>query len=88
MTRVRHAAGIIGRNGANTVCLFQVGGGHGTGTGTLYVISFFSSMEQGMKILENLISDPSWASLMTERELVLAGDIVGPNVARMAAGEF
>ena len=41
-----------------------------------------------MKISENLMSDPSWASLMTERELVLAGDIVGPNVARIAAGEF
>ena len=87
MTRVRHAAGIIGLNGANTVRIFQVGGGHGAGTGTLHVNSFFSSMEQGMKISENLMSDPSWASLMAERELVPAGDIVGPNVVRLVAGE-
>ncbi len=86
MTRVRHAAGIIGRNGAKTVRIFQVGGGHGAGTGTLHVNSLFSSMEQGMKILENLMSDQSCVSLIAEQELVPAGDIVGPNVARLAAG--
>ena len=29
MTRVRHTAGIIGRNDANTVRICQVGGDHG-----------------------------------------------------------
>ena len=52
MTRVRHAARIIGRNGSNNVRIFQVGGGHGAGSGTLHVNSFFSSMEQEMKISE------------------------------------
>ena len=51
--RVRHAAGIIGRNGANNVRIFQVGGDHGAGSGTLHLNSFFSSMEQRMKISEN-----------------------------------
>ena len=47
MTRVRHAAGIIGRNGASIVPIFQVGRGHDAGIGTLHVNSFFPSMEQG-----------------------------------------
>ena len=33
------------------------------------------------------MSDPSWASLMAERELVSAGEIIGPTVVRLAAGE-
>ena len=40
-----------------------------------------------MKISENLMSDPSWASFMAERELVPGSDILRPNVARLAAGE-
>ena len=33
------------------------------------------------------MSDPSWASLIAERELVSAGEIIGPTVVRLAAGE-
>ena len=40
-----------------------------------------------MKISEIFMSDPSWASLMAERELVSAGEIIGPNLVRLAAGE-
>ena len=61
--------------------------GHGAGTDTLHVNSFFSSIEQGMKNSENLMSDPSLESLIAERKLVPAGDMVGPNVVRLAAGE-
>ena len=33
------------------------------------------------------MSDPSLESLIAERKLVPAGDMVGPNVVRLAAGE-
>ena len=45
------------------------------------------SMEQGLQLSQNLSSDPSWSALMSERELIPAGDINGPNVARLIAGE-
>ena len=87
MTRVRHAPEIFVRNGTNNVRIFQVGGGHGAGTDTLHVNSFFSSIEQGMKISEKLMNDPSCAFLIAERELVPAGDMVGPNVVRLPTRE-
>ena len=45
------------------------------------------SMEQGFQLSQNLNSDPSWNALMSERELIPAGDINGPNIARLMAGE-
>ena len=53
MTRVRHAAGIIGRNGNNNVRIFQVGGVHGAGTSILQVNSFFLEHRTGNENLKN-----------------------------------
>lgn len=87
ITRVRHAAGIIGRNGANNVRIFQVGGVHGSGTSTLHLNSFFLEHGTGNENFRNFMSAPSWASLMAERELVSADEIIGPDVVRLAEGE-
>ena len=44
--------------------------------------------KQGLKLSQNLSSETSWNALMSERELIPAGDINGPNVARLIAGEL
>tara|TARA_A100000164_G_scaffold373848_1_gene405859 strand:+ start:53 stop:673 length:621 start_codon:yes stop_codon:yes gene_type:complete len=85
MNRVRQAAGILVRNGATSVNITKVGGGFTAGS--LHLYTFYMSMEQGLQLSENLSSDPSWNALMAERELIPAGDINGPNVARLIAGE-
>ena len=85
MSRVRQAAGILARNGATSVNITRVGGGFTAGS--LHLYTFYMSMEQGLKLSQNLSSDPSWNALMSERELIPAGDINGPNVARLIAGE-
>ena len=63
----------------------RVGGGFTAGS--LHLYAFYMSMEQGLQLSQNLSSDPSWSALMSERELIPAGDINGPNVARLIAGE-
>ena len=85
MSRVRQAAGILARNGATSVNITRVGGGFTSGSIHLY--TFYMSMEQGFQLSQNLNSDPSWNALMSERELIPAGDINGPNIARLMAGE-
>jgi len=85
MGRVRTAAGILARNGAGGVDMTQVLGGHGAGTFHLY--AYFTSMEHSMQVSANMMGDPAWASLNSERELNPSADVVGPELARCVAGE-
>ena len=86
MDRLRNAAGIICRNGAATVWTQQVLGGY-YAPGTLILHSMFESMEHSMQVGKNLMNDPAWNNLMSQREMNPSAEVVGPELFRRVAGE-
>ena len=83
-TRMRAAAGIIARNGALGVATTQVVAGYGAGSMHLY--SYIEGMGHGAEVSSRLMTDPSWAALMADREASPSAEVVGPEIGRLVAG--
>lgn len=86
LERLRNAAGVMCRNGAVNVWTQQVLGGYYS-PGTLILHSVFETMEHSMQVGQNLLSDPAWANLMSQREMNPSAVVVGPELFRRVAGE-
>ena len=83
-SRVRAMAGIVARAGAR-VRIGQVVAGEGAGSMHLYAaFEDFSSISRATLIIA---SDPARATLLHERELNPAGEVVGPEVYRTIYGD-
>lgn len=82
--RMRTAAGIIARNGATSVVTTQVIAGYGAGS--MHMYTYVEGMGHGAKVSSNLMTDPSWAALMADREATPSANVVGPDVGRLIAG--
>lgn len=83
-SRVRAMAGIVARAGAR-VRIGQVVAGEGAGSMHLYAaFEDFSSISRATL---TIASDPARATLLHERELNPAGEVVGPEVYRTIYGD-
>ena len=83
-SRVRAMAGIVARAGAR-VRIGQVVAGEGAGSMHLYAaFEDFSSISRATL---TIASDPARATLLHERELNPAGEVVGPEVYRTVFGD-
>ena len=83
-SRVRAMAGIVARAGAR-VRIGQVVAGEGAGSMHLYAaFEDFSSISSATL---TIASDPARATLLHERELNPAGEVVGPEVYRTIYGD-
>ena len=83
-SRVRAMAGIVARAGAR-VRIGQVVAGEGAGSMPLYAaVEDFSSISRATL---TIASDPARATLLHERELNPAGEVVGPEVYRTIYGD-
>jgi hypothetical protein len=83
-SRVRAMAGIVARAGAR-VRIGQVVAGEGAGNMHLYAaFEDFSSISRATL---TIASDPARATLLHERELNPAGEVVGPEVYRTIYGD-
>jgi hypothetical protein len=83
-SRVRAMAGIVARAGAR-VRIGQVVAGEGAGSIHLYAaFEDFSSISRATL---TIASDPARATLLHERELNPAGEVVGPEVYRTIYGD-
>ena len=83
-SRVRAMAGIVARAGAR-VRIGQVVAGEGAGSMHLYAaFEDFSSISRATL---TIASDPARATLLHERELNPAGEVVGPEVQRTIYGD-
>ena len=83
-SRVRAMAGIVARAGAR-VRIGQVVAGEGAGSMHLYAaFEDFSSISRATL---TIASDPARATLLHERELNPAGEVIGPEVYRTMYGD-
>jgi hypothetical protein len=83
-SRVRAMAGIVARAGAR-VRIGQVVAGEGAGSMHLYAaFEDFSSISRATL---TIASDPARATLLHERELNPAGEVIGPEVYRTIYGD-
>ena len=83
-SRVRAMAGIVARAGAR-VRIGQVVAGEGAGSMHLYAAFEDFSSISGATL--TIASDPARATLLHERELNPAGEVVGPEVYRTIYGD-
>ena len=82
--RVHRMAGILSRHGART----RIGRvTAGAGAGEIHLYAGFSTMAVGTAAAANMAKDAAYLELMADRESNPAGDVEGPNVARIVMGE-
>ena len=82
--RVHRMAGILSRHGAKT----RIGRvTAGAGAGEIHLYAGFSTMAVGTAAAANMAKDAAYLKLMADRESNPAGDVEGPNVARIVMGE-
>jgi hypothetical protein len=83
-SRVRAMAGIVARAGAR-VRIGQVVAGEGAGS--LHLYAAFEDFSSISRATLTIASDPARATLLHERELNPAGEVVGPEVYRTIYGD-
>ena len=83
-SRVRAMAGIVARAGAR-VRIGQVVAGEGAGS--MHLCAAFEDFSSISRATLTIASDPARATLLHERELNPAGEVVGPEVYRTIYGD-
>lgn len=82
--RVHRVAGILSRHGARTRVARVTAG---AGAGEIHLYASFPTMEAGTEAAVGMAHDSAYLKLMAEREANPAGDVHGPDVARLVMGE-